>query len=100
MKNFFNDFCKSLRFTMLRHYLTPATWYILAGSLVVVNALTFYVGDLWGSNNATMSLFWGYFPFVMTVLQADTRSIQRLRFQRLPETPNVDDVQGPRQRLA
>ena len=39
-------------------------------------------------------------PFVMTVLQADTRSIQRLRFQRLPETPNVDDVQGPRQRLA
>ncbi|MBA43868.1 MAG: hypothetical protein CMF62_07695 [Magnetococcales bacterium] len=68
MKNFFNDFFKSLRFTMLRHYLTPATWYILAGSLVVVNALTFYVGDLWGSNNATMSLFWGYFPFVMTVL--------------------------------
>ena len=67
MKTFFKDYFKTLRFAMLRHYLAPATWYILAGSLVVVNALTFYVGDLWGTNNATMTLFWGYFPFVMTV---------------------------------
>lgn len=68
MKNFSRDYLKVLRFMMLRHFLAPATWYILAGSLIVVNALTFYVGDLWGSNNATMSLFWGYFPFVMTIL--------------------------------
>ena len=68
MKNFFGDYFRILKFNMRRHMLSPATWYILAGSLIVTNALAFYVGDIWGTNNATMTLFWGYFPFVMTIL--------------------------------
>lgn len=68
LKAFYADSFTTLRFLTLRHFLSPATWFILAGSLVVLNALTFYVGDVWSRNNADLSLFWGYFPFVLAVL--------------------------------
>lgn len=58
----------SLRYNLLRQMLTPVTWFILGGGLLAINAFTFFVADLLGQNDATMTPFWGFLPFVLAVM--------------------------------
>ncbi len=56
------------RYVLLRQLLSPVTWLVLGGGLMVANSLTFFIGDLLSSNNANMNIFWNYSPFVLAVM--------------------------------